>query len=70
MKPFRAWTLRRTLVTGASVLVALAFLVAGITTATTLRSAVLERLDQQVLQGLEFAGGPVRQPVGAPEESF
>ncbi|WP_347754121.1 ATP-binding protein [Agrococcus sp. ProA11] len=58
----RAWTLRRTLVTGAAILVALAFLVTSITTVATLRSAVLERLDEQVLAGLDFAAAPREEP--------
>ncbi|WP_146795690.1 sensor histidine kinase, partial [Agrococcus baldri] len=60
----RAWTLRRTLVAGASTLVALAFLITSIVTMTALRSAELDRLDQQVLAGLDFAA----MPHGAPDQ--
>ncbi|WP_225310238.1 sensor histidine kinase [Microbacterium testaceum] len=51
------WTLRRTLVVGTSVLVAVAFLVMGLATVIALRSFTLERLDQQVSEGLSFMVG-------------
>ncbi|MDT0116656.1 HAMP domain-containing sensor histidine kinase [Microbacterium sp. PRF11] len=51
------WTLRRTLVVGTSVLVALAFLVMSLATIFALRSFTLDRLDQQVREGLSFAVG-------------
>jgi two-component system OmpR family sensor kinase len=66
VKPFRSWTLRRTIVTGASVLVALALLVTSVVTMTALRSAELERLDEQVLAGLDFAAGPRGGPDDGP----
>jgi two-component system OmpR family sensor kinase len=50
-------TLRRTLVIGTSVLVALAFLVMSLATVVALRSFTLDRLDQQVSEGLSFAVG-------------
>ncbi len=64
--PFGPWTLRRTIVTGASALVALALLVTSIVTMTALRSAELDRLDEQVLTGLDFAAGPRGGPQDAP----
>ncbi|KTS03653.1 sensor histidine kinase [Microbacterium testaceum] len=51
------WTLRRTLVVGTSVLVALAFVVMSLATIVALRSFALDRLDQQVGEGLSFAVG-------------
>lgn len=51
------WTLRRTLVFGTSVLVVLAFVVMGLATVVALRSFTLDRLDQQVSEGLSFAVG-------------
>lgn len=51
------WTLRRTLVVGTSVLVGLAFLVMSVATVVALRSFTLDRLDQQVREGLTFAVG-------------
>ena len=51
------WTLRRTLVVGASLLVALAFVVMSLATIVALRSFTLDRLDQQVSEGLSFAVG-------------
>lgn len=69
----RAWTLRRTLVVGASAVVAVALLVAGATAVATLRQSVLDRLDEQVLAGLDLAGsgrggpgGPGGQPDDGP----
>lgn len=66
MNPRRGWTLRRTLVTGASILVALAFLITGITTVATLRSSMLDRLDEQVLAGLGFSASRPADPGDAP----
>lgn len=54
----RKWTLRRKLVIGISALMAIAFLATSITTTLALRSFVFERLDQQVLESLDFASGP------------
>ena len=51
------WTLRRTLVVGTSVLVGLAFLVMSVATVVALRSFTLDRLDQQMREGLSFAVG-------------
>ncbi|MBB3157510.1 two-component system OmpR family sensor kinase [Microbacterium proteolyticum] len=51
------WTLRRTLVVGTSVLVALAFVAMSLATILALRSFALDRLDQQVREGLSFAVG-------------
>lgn len=51
------WTLRRTLVVGTSVLVALAFIAMSLATILALRSFALDRLDQQVSEGLSFAVG-------------
>jgi two-component system OmpR family sensor kinase len=51
------WTLRRTLVVGTSVLVALAFIAMSLATILALRSFALDRLDQQVREGLSFAVG-------------
>lgn len=53
----RRWTLRRTLVVGTSALVALAFVVMSLATILSLRSFVLDRLDQQVTEGLSFVAG-------------
>jgi len=53
----RRWTLRRTLVVGTSGLVLLAFLVMSVATVLALRSFTLDRLDQQVREGLSFAVG-------------
>ncbi len=55
--PGRRWTLRRTLVVGTSLLVALAFVVMSLATIVSLRSFTLDRLDQQVTEGLSFASG-------------
>lgn len=52
------WTLRRTLVVGTSALVALAFVIMSATTILALRSFMLDRLDEQVLEGLDIAIGP------------
>lgn len=49
------WTLRRTLVVGTSLLVALAFVIMSVATIVALRSFTLDRLDQQVREGLSFA---------------
>ncbi len=51
----RRWTLRRTLVVGTSALVAVAFVVMSLATIVALRSFTLDRLDQQVSEGLSFA---------------
>ncbi|WP_307864292.1 ATP-binding protein [Agrococcus sp. TF02-05] len=67
MKPGHAWTLRRTIVTGASVLVALALVITSIITMSALRSAEIERLDEQVIAGLEFAAGRPGDPGGGPD---
>lgn len=56
----RRWTLRRTLVIGTSLLVALAFVVMSLATIVALRSFAFERLDQQVLGGLSFSAGSSR----------
>lgn len=53
----RRWTLRRTLVAGTSVLVALAFVVMSVATILSLRSFAFDRLDEQVREGLSFAAG-------------
>lgn len=53
----RRWTLRRTLVVGTSLLVALAFVIMSLATIVSLRSFTLDRLDQQVTEGLSFAAG-------------
>ncbi|WZH38084.1 MAG: HAMP domain-containing sensor histidine kinase [Microbacterium enclense] len=53
----RRWTLRRRLVVGTSALVLLAFIVMSIATILALRSFTLDRLDQQVREGLSFAIG-------------
>ncbi|MFV0432912.1 MAG: sensor histidine kinase [Leucobacter sp.] len=60
----RRWTLRRKLVVGTSALMAAALLVTSLATIIALRSFVFERLDAQVLEGLDFATGP-RGPMGA-----
>jgi two-component system OmpR family sensor kinase len=54
----RRWTLRRTLVVTVAVLVATGLVVTSLATILSLRSFVYERLDRQVLEGLEFATGP------------
>lgn len=51
------WTLRRTLVVGTSMVVALAFVAMSLATILALRSFALDRLDQQVREGLSFAVG-------------
>jgi len=51
----RRWTLRRRLVVGTSLLVAVAFIVMSLATIIALRSFALDRLDQQVREGLSFA---------------
>lgn len=53
----RRWTLRRTLVVGTSVLVALAFVAMSAATILSLRSFAFDRLDEQVREGLSFAAG-------------
>ncbi|WP_322411306.1 HAMP domain-containing sensor histidine kinase [Microbacterium invictum] len=63
----RRWTLRRTLVVGTACVVAGGFLVTGATTVVALQSFVYERLDAQVLEGLEFAAG--RSGEGAPDDA-
>lgn len=61
----RRWTLRRTLVVGAGLLVAAGLAVTCVATVLALRSFAYERLDQQVLESAEFAIGP-RGPGGGP----
>lgn len=61
----RRWTLRRTLVVGTSVLVALAFVVMSIATIVALRSFALDRLDAQVREGLSFSAGFAGRDGGA-----
>ena len=63
------WTLRRTLVVGTSVLVAIAFVVMSLATIVALRSFALDRLDQQVVEGLSFAvGRGSSEPRPAPDQ--
>lgn len=59
------WTLRRKLVVAVAALVAAGLVVAGIATVLSLRSFVYERLDRQVLEGLQFATGGA--PGGDPQ---
>ncbi len=60
----RRWTLRRKLVVTVAALVAVGLVVTSLATILSLRSFVYERLDRQVLEGLDFAtslgggGGP------------
>ncbi len=55
----KSWTLRRKLVAGMSALLAAALIVTGVTTVLALRSFAFERLDAQVLEGLDLVmGGP------------
>ncbi|HEX7350022.1 HAMP domain-containing sensor histidine kinase [Brachybacterium sp.] len=58
----RSLSLRRRLVIGVSALVAIAFLVTGTTTLLAVRASALQRLDGEVLVGLDLAvqphGGP------------
>lgn len=54
----RRWTLRRKLVITVAALVATGLLVTSLATILSLRSFVYERLDRQVLEGLDFATGP------------
>ncbi|WP_248242630.1 sensor histidine kinase [Microbacterium kunmingense] len=63
----RRWTLRRTLVVGTAGVVAAGFIVTGATTVVALQSFVYERLDAQVLEGLDFAVG--RSDEAVPEDS-
>lgn len=51
-------SLRRRLVAGVAVLVAAAFLLIGLTTVVAVRASALDRLDDQVLAGLDLTGGP------------
>lgn len=54
----RRWTLRRKLVITVAALVAAGLVVTSLATILSLRSFVYERLDRQVLEGLDFAAGP------------
>lgn len=58
----RSLSLRRRLVIGVSVLVAVAFLIMGTTTLLAVRASALQRLDEEVLVGLDLVvhprGGP------------
>lgn len=54
----RPVTLQRTLVIGAIALVAIALVLTSVATVTALRAFVYDRLDEQVVGGLVFAGGP------------
>ncbi|MFL0564810.1 sensor histidine kinase [Microbacterium sp. 179-I 1D1 NHS] len=50
----RGWTLRRTLVIGTGLLVALTLVVTGLATSLALRTFVYDRLDAQVVESLQF----------------
>lgn len=63
----RRWTLRRTLVVGAGLLVAAGLAVTCVATVLALRSFAYERLDQQVLESVDFAIGP-HGPGGGPSD--
>lgn len=52
------WTLRRKLVLSTATLVAAGLIATSVTTVLALRSFVYERLDTQVLEGLDLATGP------------
>lgn len=54
----RSWTLRRKLVVAVAALVATGLIVTSLATVLSLRSFVYERLDRQVLEGLDIATGP------------
>lgn len=54
----RSWSLRRRLVVGVALLVAVAFVLIGVTTVAAVRASALDRLDQQVLAGLDMVAGP------------
>lgn len=64
----RSLSLRRRLVLGVSVLVAIAFLITGTTTLLAVRASALQRLDGEVLVGLDLAtqprGGPRAEDAG------
>lgn len=54
----RSWSLRRRLVVGVAALVAVALFASGVATLVALRSSLFERLDEEVLVGLELVAGP------------
>ncbi|MCM3501043.1 HAMP domain-containing histidine kinase [Microbacterium sp. P26] len=58
------WTLRRTLVVGTSLLVALAFVIMSVATIVALRSFAFDRLDQQVRESLSFVANSSRSDGG------
>ncbi|MGH3691064.1 MAG: ATP-binding protein [Microbacterium sp.] len=53
------WTLRRKLVASSVALVAAGLIATSVTTVVALRSFIYERLDAQVLEGLDLAVGPI-----------
>lgn len=55
---FRRWSLRRRLAVGATVLVLVTLLLAAAATVLSLRASLYDRLDQDVLVGLDVAAGP------------
>lgn len=63
----RSLSLRRRLVIGVSVLVAIAFLITGATTLLAVRASAVQRLDEEVLVGLDLAVQPRGGP--RPEET-
>lgn len=71
----RGWTLRRTLVIGTGLLVALTLVVTGLATSLALRTFVYDRLDAQVVESLQFGrldsgmgGAPSPSPTSSTED--
>jgi len=69
MSRLSRWSLRRRLVIGVALLVAAAFLLTGVTTLVSVRASALDRLDEQVVSGLDRSlgpDGPAVEDLGAP----
>lgn len=66
---WRRWSLRRRLITGTIAMVLITLLLAGTATVLSLRASLYERLDEDVLTGLDVARGPVdsASDAGVPE---
>ncbi len=65
----RQWSLRRRLIVGTAALVLVTLLFAGAATVLSLRASLYERLDEDVLTGLDIARGPAgtAPDAGVPE---
>lgn len=71
MSRLSRWSLRRRLVVGIALLMAAAFLLTGVTTLVSVRASALDRLDTQVLSGLDRSlgpNGPAADVPGAPQD--